>query len=140
MSADTQLTHQTFVDRFTKVWRERTPDLFIECFHPGATFFWPVMSRPAPVTELASTVTRFLAMVPDLEFRVDRWSGTEDVIFIEWTMRFTLAGQPLEGAGTDRFLMQGDRATDMRAYSDTRPLLRAMGFDVPEDLLAMVAG
>lgn len=140
MPVPTQRDAQAFVEIFAEGWTLHEPERFLPLFHPGGRFSWPVMKEPVPVTKLVETGSGFLTVVPELQLRVNGWCASPDAIFIEWTIHSAIAGHRPAVPGGDRFTVEGDKAVEMWPYSDTRPLLRALGFDAPEDLLGMLPG
>jgi len=67
--------------------------------------------------------------MPDIRIDVQRCSATGDVLFIEWILSGTLAGQSVRIPGVDRFVLKDGTGIEMRAFFDSRDILIQIGLD-----------
>ena len=75
---------------------------------------WPALVWAALI---AGTVA--IALHP----QVANWAANGDVVFVEYEMSGTLAGQPLSWTGIGRFKLRGERAIDAIGRWDNLDLL-----------------
>jgi ketosteroid isomerase-like protein len=113
---------ERFVEHWTEIWREFDTSRFPELFHPEGTLFHPTMREPITSEQEPVYMEGLKALIPDLMLRPTRWGATEDGVLIEWKITGTLAGEPYEVVGADRFTLRGDRAIEGIAYFDTYPI------------------
>lgn len=115
-----------FVARFIRFWRPPVDlDDLASLLHPDVRLIAPGMP---PTTGRDAGIAAFrqvFAMVPDLHIDVERWSATGDAVFIECTMRGTLAGHRLEIPSVDRILVRDGVVLERVAYFDPSPMLAA---------------
>jgi limonene-1,2-epoxide hydrolase len=113
---------QSFVERFTAMWRDPQPDTFSDLFHEDGTLFHPTMEAPIGREAVPEYVNRLKALAPDIRLEVRNWAASGDVVLIEWTITATYGGEQMEVEGADRFTLRGDRAVEGVAYFDTLAL------------------
>ena len=119
---------ERFVERFENEWRQLDPARFVEAlYHPDATLRQPGMERPIGRDEMVAHAARLQALLPDIRLSVLGWAARDDLLLIEWRIRATLGGEPLEWEGVDRFVLRGDRAIDEVVYFDRLPLWARLG-------------
>jgi len=114
---------ETFVERFTEVWRSPQPQQFADLWHEDGTLLHPGMSQPIGGRQkIMRHVGKITQVAPDISLRPLRWAARGDDVFIEWRITATLAGEPVSWDGVDRFTLRDDRAVNGIAYFDMVPL------------------
>jgi ketosteroid isomerase-like protein len=71
-------------------------------------------------------VKPLFALIPDLHGEVERWAARNDTLYIELTLRGTLAGRALSWRACDRVTLRDGVATERESYFDPAPLIRAV--------------
>ena len=66
------------------------------------------------------------ALIPDLRGDVERWGSRGDALYIELTLRGTLAGRPLSWRVCDRITLRDGVAIERESYFDPSPLIAAV--------------
>jgi ketosteroid isomerase-like protein len=66
------------------------------------------------------------ALIPDLRGEVERWAAYGDTIYIELTLRGTLAGRQISWRACDRVTLRNGVAVERESYCDPLPLLVAV--------------
>jgi hypothetical protein len=113
---------ERFVEHWTEIWDELNPDRFPELFHGEGTLFHPTMRRPITREGEPGYISGLKTAMPDLKLELTRWGKTSDGVLVEWRITGTLADDPIEILGADRFTLRGDKATEGIAYFDTYPI------------------
>ena len=113
---------QDIVGRFAARWaRPRAEDLE-ELMLPDTRNLIPPMKVPADRAGVIAHFKQVLEQLPDLQIAVERWAPTGDAVLVEWRATATVADQPLQWTGVDRFCVRGDRIYEGCVYWDTRGL------------------
>jgi ketosteroid isomerase-like protein len=77
---------------------------------------------PARLRELVAggdePFSPLLELLPDLRATILRWGERDGALFVESRYSATVAGQPMEWEGVDRFAMADGRARSARSYFD----------------------
>jgi ketosteroid isomerase-like protein len=114
---------ERFVRAFAAMWDRPTVEGFGALMHPDVRLVQP-LARPARgAREACEWFAGMLALVPDIRIAVDRWSGTPDALFIEWTATATFGGKPVRWSAVDRFRLADGKVLERIAYFDPLPLL-----------------
>jgi ketosteroid isomerase-like protein len=71
-------------------------------------------------------VKPLFALIPDLHGDVERWGSRGDTLYIELTLRGTLAGRPLSWRVCDRVTLSDGVAIERESYFDPSPLLAVL--------------
>jgi ketosteroid isomerase-like protein len=71
-------------------------------------------------------VKPLFALIGDLHADVERWAAREDTLYIELTLRGTLAGRPLSWRACDRVTLRDGVAVERESYFDPAPLIAAI--------------
>lgn len=80
------------------------------------------MQQPLPASEVVGYIAGVKAAAPGLRLSPKGWAARGELLYIDWTMHSTMAGEPVEWNGADKCVMRGDRATYIEAFFDTHPL------------------
>jgi ketosteroid isomerase-like protein len=115
-----------FVDGFRRFWAAPTLAGFDELLADDVTLVQPLAPVMRGLPAVRAGFAPIFAWLPDLRGEVDRWSVDGDVLFIEFRLRATLGGRPIEWPVVDRFVLGADgKATSRVSYFDPLPLLGA---------------
>jgi ketosteroid isomerase-like protein len=117
---------EAFVRAFAALWDRPTVEGFAALMHPDVRLVQPLAPPARGVDEARAWFAGMLALVPDVRIAVDRWSGTPDALFIEWTATATFAGKPLRWCAVDRFRLADGTVLERVAYFDPLPLVGAV--------------
>jgi len=136
---------ERFMQHYMEVWPSFDADRLEEAIDPEATIHHSGMMSPIRGAEEPEYVRAIKALMPDIELEVANWAAGGDVVFIEYEMRGTLAGQPLSWTGIGRFKLRGDRAIDAIGRWDNLDLLAQIDPNVSvtafaETAASLVAG
>lgn len=125
-------TAQEWVAGFTEAWREpRGPDAFImRCrglLAPDVRLIQPQVPTTVGFRAFEEQfVAPVFALIPDLHADVERWARREDSLYVEFTLRGTLAGRPLSWRACDRVTLLDGLAVERESYFDPSPLIAAV--------------
>jgi len=108
--------------RFTELWRAPDPEAYASLWHTEGTLLHPGMAQPIPAAEIPAYVARLVRLLPDITLTPQRWAAQGDVVFVEWTISATVAGEQVSWRGADRFTLRGSKAIEGVAYFDTLPI------------------
>jgi hypothetical protein len=103
---------ELFMQHYLEVWPSFDADRLQEAIDPEATIHHSGMENPIRGTEEPDYVRAIKALIPDIKLEVANWAANGDVVFIEYEMSGTLAGQALAWTGIGRFKLRGERAID----------------------------
>jgi len=71
-------------------------------------------------------VKPLFTLIPDLHADVERWASRGETLYIELTLRGTLAGRSLQWRACDRITLRDGIAVERESYFDPAPLIRAV--------------
>jgi hypothetical protein len=111
------------MQRYMEVWPSFDADRLDEAIDPEATIHHSGMANPIRGADEPDYVRAIKALMPDIRLEVANWAARDDVVFIEYEMRGTLAGQALSWTGIGRFKLRGERAIDAIGRWDNLELL-----------------
>jgi ketosteroid isomerase-like protein len=112
-----------FVQAFADFWAEPTLAAFQALMHPDVRLVQPLAAPAQGLAEASAWFRTTKALLPDIRIAVDRWSGTPDALFIEWTATATFGGRPVRWNAVDRFRLEGGKVLERIAYFDSLPLI-----------------
>jgi ketosteroid isomerase-like protein len=125
-------TPEQWVAGFAEGWRSPAgPDAFVEHFRPllapDIRLIQPQVPTVVGQRAFAEEFVRPLfALMPDLHGEVERWAARDDGLYIELTLRGTLAGRPISWRACDRLILRDGVAVERESYFDSLPLLVAV--------------
>jgi ketosteroid isomerase-like protein len=122
-ATDTTADAEAFVRAFAALWDRPTVEGFAALMHPDVRLVQPLAPPARGVAGARAWFAGTLALLPDLRIAVDRWSGTPDALFIEWTATATFAGKALGWSAVDRFQLADGKVLERVAYFDPLPLV-----------------
>lgn len=115
-----------FAARFAQAWAEPTPDRLVAILHDDVVLRQPhrppIHGKAAARAELA----RLLHHLPGLHGTVDRASGAQGLVFIEWRMILPDGGAGLQLPAVDRFFVEGGLGRERIVYFDQLALMIAL--------------
>ena len=114
-----------FAASFAEAWAEPTPDRLLSLLHPDVRLVAPLMATTVGHDEARREFSRLFELMPDIRGRVERWSGTEEIVFIEFILSGTLNGHSIEWRLVDRFRLEGGLGIERVSYFDPLPLVGA---------------
>ncbi len=114
---------ERFMQHYMEVWPTFNAERLGEAVDPEATIHHSGMANPIRGSEEPDYVRAIKALMPDIKLEVAHWAANGDVVFIEYEMSGTLAGQPLSWTGIGRFKLRGERAIDAIGRWDNLDLL-----------------
>jgi ketosteroid isomerase-like protein len=117
---------QEIVERFAARWQRPVADDLRDLMHADTQNLIPPMTVPANREGVIEHFRQVLQQLPDLRVEVIRWAPTGDAVLVEWRARASVAGQPLEWQGVDRFNVRGGRMYQAQVYWDTRTVAEQM--------------
>lgn len=112
-----------FVHAFAAFWDRPTLPAFQALMHPEVRLVQPLAPPAHGLAEASAWFRNTQALLPDIRIAVERWSGTPDALFIEWTATATFGGRPVSWHAIDRFRLDGGKVLERVAYFDSLPLV-----------------
>jgi ketosteroid isomerase-like protein len=127
-----ETTAQEWVEGFAEGWRAPSgPDAFAAHFRellaPDVRLIQPQL--PTIVGHHGfeeQFVKPVFALIPDLHAVVERWAARGDTLYIELTLRGTLAGRQLSWRACDRIMLRDGVAVERESYFDPARLIAAV--------------
>jgi hypothetical protein len=123
---------QQWVDGFAEGWRAPTgPDAFAAHFRamlaPDVRLIQPQLPTTVGFRAFEEQFVKpVFGLIPDLHADVQRWAARGDTLYIELTLRGTLAGRPLSWRACDRITLRDGLAVERESYFDPAPLIAAV--------------
>ena len=117
---------QAWVELYASTWASREPGAKARVWHEDGRLHHPVLDMDID----GATVPRFddntKALIPDLDWRVQRWAAHGDVVFLEWSWTGTVNGTRVALEGVDRMVVRDGRIVEEAVYFDSVPLRQAV--------------
>jgi len=114
---------QAFIAGFTAAWSAPTPERLVALLHDDVVLHQPhqppIRGRAAAREEFR----RLFTWLPALRGEVDRASGADGIVFIEWRMQFPLGRSGVEIPAVDRFALRDGLGVERVVYFDQIPLI-----------------
>ena len=115
-----------FVESFRRYWAAPTLGGFDAVLADDVVLVQPLSPTMRGLPEVRAGFTPIFTWLPDLRGEVDCWGAEGDAVFIEFRLRATLGGKPLEWPVVDRFLLREDgKAVERVTYFDPLPIIAA---------------
>lgn len=115
-----------FVEAFARFWSAPSVDGLDALLADEIVLRQPLGPTTRGLRAAKRAFSRIFAFIPDLHAVVDRWSGTDDGVLIEFRLIGTVGGRAVEWPAVDRFVLKDGMATERASYFDPTPLLRAV--------------
>ncbi|MGI8937593.1 MAG: nuclear transport factor 2 family protein [Iamia sp.] len=121
-ASDTDTPAARFVEKFTRLWATKDPDLVAEMVAPDATASWSGRDSFTGA-EYPGWMRQVMAnLIPDVDLRPTGHAINGDLVFISWHAEGMVSGQHLEWDGIDRFHLRDGLADEVHATFDPAPL------------------
>ena len=130
---------ERFMKHYMEVWPSFDADRLEEAVDPEATIHHSGMEKPIRGREEPDYVRAIKALMPDIRLEVANWAANGNVVFVEYEMSGTLAGQALRWTGIGRFRLDGERAIDAIGRWDNLDLLAQIDPNVSATAFAETA-
>ncbi len=114
---------ERFMQQYMEVWPSFDADRLEAAIDPEATVHHSGMESPIRGTDEPDYVRGIKMLMPDISLSVANWAANDDVVFIEYEISGTLAGQSLNWTGIGRFKLRDERAIDAIGRWDNLELL-----------------
>ena len=113
---------RAFVERFAATWA--APDLGAHeaLWAEDVVLVQPLMEAAVGRAACREALARLFRLVPDLRADVHRWSGSAELVFIEFTLSGTFGGRPVSWDAVDRFVLKQGLVAERVSYFDAIPL------------------
>jgi hypothetical protein len=111
-----------FVEDFASFWRDPSAERTAELLAPEVRLVQPHAPVMNGLEEVQREFGKLFRWLPDLRLTVDRWSGSEEALFIEVRLRATIGGRLIEWPAVDRFFLRGGYAVERVTYFDPLPV------------------
>ncbi len=119
-----------FVEHFRAGWAggaETLVPLFLpDLVDPEVVMTQPLLPPARGHAGFAAFFDRLFGAIPDLRGEVLAWRPTADGVEIDFVLRGTLGGRPVELPTTDRIVLRDGRLLERRARTDPRALAAAI--------------
>ncbi|PRC44077.1 nuclear transport factor 2 family protein [Mycobacterium sp. ITM-2017-0098] len=112
-----------FVDRFADFWGAPSPARLPELLHADVVLRQPLAPPTTGLVQAQRQFERFCRCLPELRAQVDHWSGTGDVVFIEFTLHAAFGRDVLEWPTVNRLVLDGAKAIERVTYFDPLAVL-----------------
>lgn len=119
-------SREEFVRAFERFWSAPTVEGLDGLLSQDVVLRQPLGPTTHGLAEGKLAFSKIFMAIPDLHAVVDRWATTEDGVLIEFRLRGTVGGRPIEWPAVDRFVLQDGLGTERVSYFDPTRLLRAV--------------
>lgn len=116
-------TADGFVARFTDFWHDPSPRRLPELLHPDVILTQPLAPTTEGIVAAQKQFERFRRCLPGLNASIDRWSGTDELIFIEFTLHARFGRDTLDWPTVNRLVLDDGKATERATYFDPLTVL-----------------
>lgn len=113
---------EDFVVRLAAVWASGNSDDFLTVWHPDGVLHHPMLDRPLSGREIPKLHRAQLAGAPGLIWNVVDWTWRDDVVVVEWVVRWSVQNIEFEWRGVDKIRLLEGKILKEEVYSDTAPL------------------
>jgi ketosteroid isomerase-like protein len=121
MNTRSQAEH--FVARFADFWRNPSPQRLPDLLHSDVVLVQPLAPRTVGIEAAQAQFRRFLCSLPGLTADVDHWRGDDDIVFIEFRLRATIAHDALEWQNVNRLQLRDGKGIERVTYFDPLAVL-----------------
>ena len=113
-----------FARRFADAWSAPTPEGLVALLHDDVVLLQPhlppIRGKAAALAELS----RLLKAAPELHGEIERTSGADGVVFIEWRMKLAKDHRGIHAV--DRFLLKDGLGVEREVFFDQMALMAAL--------------
>jgi ketosteroid isomerase-like protein len=112
-----------FVEGFGRSWAAPTVASHSALWADDVVLVQPLMPRAVGRAACEEGFARLFRLIPDLHATVHRWAEAGDgAVLIEFTLKGTFGGRPIEWDAVDRFVLRDGLAVERVSYFDAMPL------------------
>lgn len=115
---------EAFVDKFIDFWTAPSPERLGEILHPDVVLTQPLAAPMYGLPAAEEEFRRIWKWLPDLRADVDRWSGDDTLVFVEFRLYAHVDDRRIEWPNVDRFILRGEKAIARMNYFDPLAVLR----------------
>ena len=118
-----QSIEQEFARRFAEAWKQPSPERLVALLHPDVVLYQPhrpVIRGKAAALDDFQRVFRWL---PGLHGEVDRFLGSQGVVFIEWRIIYPIGRKGVPIGAVDRFTLLDGLGIERVVYYNQLPLV-----------------
>jgi ketosteroid isomerase-like protein len=116
--AQVEKLYRQFVLPYVGNWKHPDPQRFNEFYAADARIINPGFERPIGPQELASLYATENAANPGTRRRLETWAVAGDLVFLQWTATWEVAGRVFELPVCERFTLRNGLAVQAVGYYD----------------------
>jgi ketosteroid isomerase-like protein len=116
--AQVEKLYRQFVLPYVGNWKHPDPQRFNEFYAADARIINPGFERPIGPQELASLYATENAANPGTKRRLETWAVAGDLVFLQWTATWEVAGRVFELPVCERFTLRNGLAVQAVGYYD----------------------
>jgi SnoaL-like protein len=106
------------VEKFAAVWAVPEPERFLPLFTQDVRLVAPLVETSIGLDRAYEEFARLLYVWPAANGIVHRWSATDDLVYIEWTLRGEFRGRSLEFLVVDRLVLRAGLIAEREMFAD----------------------
>ncbi len=115
-----------FARAFAEAWRNPTPEALVALLHPDVVLLQPHRSPIRGRAAALADFRRLFTWLRGLHGVVERSSGDDRIVFIEWQMVLPIGHDTVSIPAVDRFRLEGGLGIERAVYFDQLALVRAL--------------
>ncbi len=115
-----------FAEQFAASWAAPTVERLAALLTDDVVLYQPHLPPLRGKAAARAEFGRLFRWLPGLHGEVHRARGDGGVVYIEWTMRFPLAGRVVHIPAVDRFYLRDGLGAERTVYFDQIPLIAAV--------------
>jgi hypothetical protein len=115
-----------FAEAFEEAWSRPTPEGLVALLHPDVVLLQPHLPPIRGKENALKEFRRLLNWLPGLYGVIERSSGTDDILFIEWQMKLSVGRKTISIRAVDRFRLDNGLGIEREVYFDQLVLIRAV--------------
>ena len=110
--------HRQFVQRYAENWKNPNSPRFMDFYAADALIINPGFERPIGPQELTGLYEAENAANPGTSRRLESWAVAGDLVFLQWTATWEMAGRVFELPVCERFTLREGLAVEAVGYYD----------------------
>ncbi|MGH7893922.1 MAG: nuclear transport factor 2 family protein [Candidatus Binatia bacterium] len=115
-----------FAEAFEEAWSAPTAERLVALLHPDVVLLQPHLPPIRGRENALREFRRLFAWLPGLHGAVERSSGSDELVFIEWQMKLPVGRGTVGIHAVDRFLLKGGLGIERAVYFDQLALIRTV--------------
>jgi SnoaL-like domain len=117
---------EEFAERFAEVWKNPSVEKLVTLLHADVVLYQPHLPVMHGRAAAGEEFQRLLQWLPDFHGDVERFRGSDGVVFIEWRMMFPIGKRGVSIPAVDRFILEDGVAIERVVYFNQLPLVIAI--------------